>query len=59
MTADTGSPVGGTEIGVGPWTGPWPDDPRLDPALLRDGDRRNVADRYRYWSREASRKPRL
>ncbi len=39
-----------TEIGVGPWTGPWPDDPRYDPALLRDGDRRNVADRFRYWS---------
>jgi len=28
---------------------PWPDDPRLDPELLRDGDRRNVLDRYRYW----------
>ncbi len=30
-----------------------PDDPRLDPDLLRDGDRRNVADRYRYWSNAA------
>ena len=39
--------------GVGPWTGPWPDDPRLDPDLLRDGDRRNVVDRYRYWRLEA------
>ena len=36
------------EVGVGPWTGPWPDDPRYDPELLRHGDRRNVIDRYRY-----------
>lgn len=28
---------------------PWPDDDRLDPELLRDGDRRNVEDRFRYW----------
>jgi tRNA G18 (ribose-2'-O)-methylase SpoU len=41
------------EIGVGPWSGEWPDDPRYDPELLRDGDRRNVADRYRYWSMDA------
>ncbi len=41
------------EVGVGPHPHPWPDDPRLDPELLRDGDRRNVVDRYRYWSREA------
>jgi tRNA G18 (ribose-2'-O)-methylase SpoU len=38
---------------VGPWAGPWPDDPRYDPDLLRDGDRRNVVDAYRYWRREA------
>jgi tRNA G18 (ribose-2'-O)-methylase SpoU len=38
------------EVGVGPWPGPWPDDPRYDRELLRDGDRRNVVDRYRYWS---------
>lgn len=30
-----------------------PDDPRLDPDLLSAGDRRNVADRYRYWTVEA------
>jgi tRNA G18 (ribose-2'-O)-methylase SpoU len=36
--------------GVGPWPGPWPDDDRYDPDLLRDGDRRNVVDRFRYWS---------
>ena len=39
--------------GVGPWQGPWPDDPRLDPDLLRDGDRRNVVDQYRYWKLDA------
>ena len=41
------------EIGVGPWVGPVPDDPRLDPDLLAAGDRRNVVDRYRYWRHEA------
>jgi tRNA G18 (ribose-2'-O)-methylase SpoU len=39
--------------GVGPWEGAWPEDPRHDPDLLRDGDSRNVADRYRYWRHEA------
>ena len=39
--------------GVGPWSGPLPDDPHLDPDLLREGDRRNVADGYRYWRHEA------
>jgi tRNA G18 (ribose-2'-O)-methylase SpoU len=41
------------DIGVGPWLGPWPHDSRYDPALLADGDRRNVVDRYRYWRVEA------
>ena len=41
------------EVGVGPHPEPWPDDPRLDPALLEAGDRRNVVDRYRYWRRDA------
>jgi tRNA G18 (ribose-2'-O)-methylase SpoU len=40
-------------VGVGPWPGPWPSDPRYDPVLLAEGDRRNVVDRYRYWTREA------
>ncbi len=40
-------------IGVGPHPDPWPDDPRFDIELLRDGDRRNVLDRYRYWTVEA------
>ncbi len=44
------------EVGVGPWPGgpaAWPDDPRLDPELLANGDARNVVDGYRYWSMEA------
>ncbi len=40
-------------VGVGPHPEPWPDDPRFDPELLAEGDRRNVLDRYRYWSVEA------
>lgn len=40
-------------VGVGPHPEPWPDDDRLDPALLAGGDRRNVVDRYRYWREEA------
>jgi tRNA G18 (ribose-2'-O)-methylase SpoU len=43
----------GHGVGVGPHPQPWPDDPRLDPELLAHGDRRNVVDRYRYWSVEA------
>jgi len=43
----------GEPAGVGPAPAPWPDDPRLDPELLAAGDRRNVADRYRYWRHEA------
>ncbi|GAB3495116.1 RNA methyltransferase [Flexivirga lutea] len=46
-------------VGVGPYDGQWPTlpdgtpDPRFDPELLADGDRRNVEDRYRYWTHEA------
>ncbi|WP_257155937.1 TrmH family RNA methyltransferase, partial [Streptomyces sp. Ru87] len=40
-------------VGVGPHPGPWPEGPRYDPELLAHGDRRNVVDRYRYWTREA------
>ena len=46
-------PSPGEQPGVGPAPEPWPDDPRLDPELLAEGDRRNVADRYRYWRLEA------
>lgn len=47
------------EVGVGPWDGPWPTDEagelpaHLDPELLEHGDRRNVADAFRYWSQSA------
>ncbi|SHI84692.1 SpoU rRNA Methylase family protein [Tessaracoccus bendigoensis DSM 12906] len=40
-------------VGVGPHPRPWPEDDRLDPELLLEGDRRNVIDRYRYWRLEA------
>ena len=56
-TSPEGDAPGPTEwpgsVGVGPWTGPWPEDPRYDPELLATGDRRNVVDRYRYWTLEA------
>jgi tRNA G18 (ribose-2'-O)-methylase SpoU len=41
------------EVGVGPWAGPAPTGGHFDPDLLANGDRRNVVDRYRYWTREA------
>lgn len=43
--------------GLGPWEReygtPVPTDSRYDPELLANGDRRNVVDAYRYWTREA------
>ncbi|SDX86721.1 SpoU rRNA Methylase family protein [Geodermatophilus africanus] len=53
MDGEAGPTEWGTTVGVGPWPGPWPEDPRYDPELLAHGDRRNVADRYRYWTVEA------
>lgn len=61
---DPGRAAEGREVGVGPWPGgpdAWPRvagpgsalDPRYDPELLEHGDRRNVVDRYRYWTVEA------
>ena len=44
---------GEPSIGAPPHPPPWPDDPRLEPQLLAEGDRRNVLDRYRYWRLEA------
>lgn len=41
------------EVGVGPHEKPWPIGPEYDPTLLAEGDRRNVEDRYRYWTVEA------
>jgi tRNA G18 (ribose-2'-O)-methylase SpoU len=43
-------PHGRPEVGVGPWEGEWPEGEHWDPELLRGGDRRNVVDRYRYWT---------
>lgn len=55
MSAEEQPPGDGgpDDVGVGPHPEPWPDDPRFDRALLRDGDRRNVVDRYRYWTNDA------
>jgi len=41
------------KIGVGPHPQPWPDDSKYDKELLKNGDTRNVTDKYRYWSNEA------
>lgn len=56
MTAPGPTEWGSAE-GVGPWFDEHPGvaaaDPRFDPDLLCDGDRRNVVDAYRYWTRAA------
>ncbi|QAY69328.1 TrmH family RNA methyltransferase [Xylanimonas protaetiae] len=41
------------EVGVGPWEGEWPSGARWDTDLLAHGDRRNVADEFRYWTVDA------
>src|SRR4051794_21376855 len=46
-------PYGPDEVGVGPWEGQWPTGEQYDERLLVEGDRRNVVDRYRYWTLEA------
>jgi tRNA G18 (ribose-2'-O)-methylase SpoU len=46
-------PHGPAEVGVGPWQGEWPAGGQYDERLLAEGDRRNVVDRYRYWTMEA------
>ncbi|MFT4051351.1 MAG: TrmH family RNA methyltransferase [Microbacterium sp.] len=43
-------------VGAPPWPGgpdAWPGDSRYDRELLAAGDRRNVIDRYRYWTMAA------
>ncbi|HEX3898678.1 MAG TPA: TrmH family RNA methyltransferase [Mycobacteriales bacterium] len=40
-------------MGVGPHPLPLPTGSHFDSELLREGDRRNVVDKYRYWSNEA------
>jgi tRNA G18 (ribose-2'-O)-methylase SpoU len=42
-----------TTWGVGPWVGELPQDDFYDEELLREGDTRNVLDKYRYWKMEA------
>lgn len=42
-----------TPHGAPPYTKPWPEDSRLDSELLKNGDSRNVEDKYRYWKVEA------
>ena len=46
-------PEGPVDYGVGPHPLPWPQGPAWDVELLADGDRRNVADAFRYRSVEA------
>ena len=46
-------PYGPDEVGLGPWVGPLPVGDQYDARLLAEGDRRNVIDRYRYWTLEA------
>ena len=46
-------PYGPAEVGVGPWEGPWPEGRPVRRRAARHGDRRNVVDRYRYWTLEA------
>ena len=40
-------------IGVGPHSQPWPIGSQYDLDLLENGDKRNVLDKYRYWTVEA------
>ena len=37
-------------IGVGPHPEPWPTDAKYDRMLLKEGDNRNVLDKYHYWT---------
>lgn len=41
------------QIGVDSHPKPWPVGPEYDPDLLEHGDKRNVLDKYRYWTVEA------
>lgn len=45
----------GDSYGAPPHPKPWPDDPKYDKDLLERGDKRNVEDKYRYWSLAAIR----
>ena len=54
MLVNNERPVHDVEpVGVGPHPEPWPTADHFDPELLKNGDRRNVVDGYRYWRTEA------
>ena len=54
MLVNNERPVDDLEpVGVGPHPEPWPTADHFDPELLKNGDRRNVVDGYRYWRTEA------
>jgi tRNA G18 (ribose-2'-O)-methylase SpoU len=53
LDPDGNDPLPERIVGVGRHPAPWPHDDRLDRRLLAEGDRRNVTDRYRYWTNEA------
>ncbi len=53
MTATPDASETRHDVGVGPWAGEWPQGERWDPELLAHGDRRNVADEFRYWTVDA------
>lgn len=57
MNQETQEPVNDPSeqhvIGVGPWEGEHPTDEKYDLELLANGDRRNVADKYRYWNMDS------
>lgn len=54
MAPDAGI-VGDVPVGLPPWPGTWPTGEQYSPELLRDGDTRNVADEFRYWTETAIR----
>lgn len=43
----------GSVVGVGPHPKPWPTGDQYDTQLLEVGDRRNVEERFRYWTVDA------
>ena len=50
-------PHGPAEVGVGPvGRARWPTGEQYDARLLAEGDRRNVVDRYRYWTHGGDRR---
>ena len=53
MSAEIGPGEFFPVVGVGSHELPWPTGAHLDPELLKNGDRRNVLDHYRYWNVEA------